>query len=196
MNLSVAYHALGALASIAAAYGINHQLHPVFDVAYDAAEYSAAKGTLTLNHGDSSVEIPLMTTHVVTSELSKLGRVYEIHELCVRAAADGGGMPRLELFADVARVSGGLARDPTALLQTELPLLRAGRLGARKSYVMLDGAHASSIVTGNLLFTEVIQLESGVYQGNGRLEIQVETDHGIDMVTGRISSVITWDAGR
>jgi hypothetical protein len=197
MNTSIVYHALGALVSIAAAYGVNHQLHPVFDVTYDPAEYSAPKGTLTLHHGSTSVEVPLMTTHVVTSEVSKLGRVYKIHELCVRAAADVGGTPQLELFADVARVSGGLTQDPNALLQTELPLLRAGRLGARKSYIMLDGTHPSSIVTGNLLFTEIMPVESGdkpVFQGDGRLEVQVETDHGIDMVTGRISGVITWDA--
>lgn len=196
MNLSIVYHALGALVSVAAAYGINHQLRPVFDTVYDAGEYSTAKGSLTLNRAGSSVEVPLMTSHVVTNEVTKLGRVYQIHELCVRAAADGGSKPQLELFADVARVSGGLTHDPSALLQAELPLLRAGRLGARRSYVVLDGTHAFSIVTGNLLFTEIMPIESGdkpVFQGNGRLEIQVETDHGIEMVTGRVSTIITWD---
>jgi hypothetical protein len=196
MNLSIVYHALGALVSVGAAYGINHQLRPVFDTVYDAREYSDNTGTLTLNHGGATLEVPLMTTHVVTSEVPKLGRVYQLHELCVRAAADGGGKPRLELFADVARVSGGLAHDPSALLQAELPLLRNGRLGARRSYIMLDGSHTFGIATGNLLLTEITQVESGdrpVFQANGRLEVQVETDHGIEMVTGRIGGVIAWD---
>jgi hypothetical protein len=62
---------------------------------------------------------------------------------------------------------------------------------------MFDGTHPFTIMTGNVLVTEITPIEFGekpAFQANGRLEVQVETDHGIEMVTGRISSVITWDA--
>jgi hypothetical protein len=61
---------------------------------------------------------------------------------------------------------------------------------------MLDGKQPQTVATGNLLFTEISQVESGptpVYRALGRLEVQVETDHGIDLMTGRFEGQISWD---
>jgi hypothetical protein len=198
MNLQWLYQAAFGALSIGAAYAINVHQRPEFDTAYDAHETATATGTLTLSGGEN-VEVPLMTTHVVTVDVPNWRRPIEIRELALRAAADGGGQPRLELFVDLSKLGGdiaGGAHDLNVLTQVELPLLRAGRLGARRSYINLDGKERQTVATGNLLFTEISQVESGpkpVYRALGRLEVQVETNHGIDLMTGRFDGQISWD---
>jgi hypothetical protein len=199
MNMQWLYQAAFGALSIGAAYGINLYQHPEFDSHYDTREYATATGTLTLSRGSENVEVPLMTTHVVTVDVSNWRHPLEVRELALRAAADGGGKPRLELFVDLSKLGGdiaGGAHDLNVLAQVELPLVRAGRLGARRSYIMLDGKQPQTVATGNLLFTEISQVESGakpVYRALGRLEVQVETDHGIDLMTGRFDGQISWD---
>lgn len=200
MNVQWLYQAaLGALC-IGAAYGVNVHQRPEFDTVYDAREYATPTGTLSLSRGGGEgVEVPLMTTHAVTLDVPHWRRPIAVRELTLRAAADGGGKPRLELFVDLSKLGGDLAggaHDLNVLAQVELPLLRAGRLGTRRSYIMLDGKQPQTVATGNLLFTEISQVEAGptpVYRALGRLEVQVETDHGIDLMTGRFEGQISWD---
>lgn len=200
MNLQWLYHAAFALVSIGAAAAINVHQRPEFDTSYDPREYATTTGTLTLSRaGSDSVEVPLMTTHVVTADVPTWRNPLRVRELSLRAVADGGAKPRLELFVDLSKLGGDLAggaHDLNVLVQSELPLLRAGRLGVRRSYLMLDGQQPQTVATGNLLLTEISQVESGpkpVYRALGRLEVQVETDHGIDLITGRFSGQISWD---
>ena len=200
MNMQWLLHAALALVSIGVAAGINVHQRPEFDTSYDAREYSTTTGTLTLSRaGSESVDVPLMTTHVVTVDVPTWRRPLNVRELTLRAVADGEAKPRLELFVDLSKLGGDLAggsHDLNVLVQSELPLLRAGRLGTRRSYVMLDGQQQQTVATGNLMLTEISQVESGpkpVYRALGRLEVQVETDHGIDLITGRFNGQISWD---
>jgi hypothetical protein len=188
---------VGAVVSIGIAYGVNVLAHPEFDTHYDPVEYTTQTGSLTLMHSGGTLELPLMTTHVVTIDVERFGRRYQIRELALRSA--GGGQPQIELFANLSQTGGDLlggAHDPAVLLQTEFPLARQGRLGARPSYVSLDGSRRNGIVTGNLLLTDIRQVAEGGppdYRAEGRLEVQVQTDHGVSMVTGRWNGRVAWD---
>jgi len=189
-----------ALLAIGVSFGLNVLLRPEYDTHYSAAEYAQQAGTLTLVHRGGTVVVPLMTTHIVTHDVERLGRVYKVRELTLRAAASGDGWPRLELFASLSQAGGDLlggAHDPTVLLQTELPLAVQGRLGARPSYVVLEGFERDAIVTGSLLLTDVTQDATGAqpdYAAEGRLEFQVQTPTGVSMVTGKWSGRLVWDA--
>jgi hypothetical protein len=190
---------LGAALSIGVAFGLNQLTRPEFDTHYDPAEYSQPSGTLTLTHAGGTLEIPLMTTHIVTVDVERFGRRYKIRELTLRAA-DGGTTPQAELFASLQATGADLldgAHDPGALVQSELPLVRLGRLGARHSFIVLNGTQASEIVTGTLFLTDVIQVAGGPrpdYHAEGRIEVQVQTARGVDMVTGKWSGRVVWDA--
>jgi hypothetical protein len=201
MNLVPLYHVVAAVVSVGVSYGVNVALRPEFDTHYTAAEYSEETGVLALSHRGGSLDVPLMTTHITTRDVVGKGiaRQYKIRELTLRAAALGGGAPRLELFADLSAVGGDLAggnHDPSVLLQVELPFARSGRLGARRSFLVTEGARQNGIIAGSLLLTNVMQVEAGPqpkYRAEGRLELQVETERGVDMVTGRWSGKLEWD---
>jgi hypothetical protein len=189
----------GALACIALSFGINTFAKVDFQVRYGADEYAKTAGTLTLSPRNAgALELPLMTTHIVTRDLERMRRVYRVRELGLRAAGSGEAT-RLELFADLSGFAGDLAggnHDPNVLVQTELPVLRRGRLGARPSFVMLDGARPSNVLTGSLLITTLLQEDEGgqiYYRAEGRLELQLETEHGVELVTGRWSGRLEWD---
>jgi hypothetical protein len=191
---------VSTLLAIGLSYGLNVVLRPEFDTQYEANDYAQQAGLLTLVQRGVTIEIPLMTTHIVTHDVERLGRIYKVRELTLRAAASGGGWPRMELFASLSQAGGDLlggAHDPTVLLQTELPLTLHGRLGARPSYVVLEGSQRSAIVTGNMLLTNVTQVSTDAqpeYRAEGRLEFQVQTDNGVSMVTGKWTGRIVWDA--
>jgi hypothetical protein len=190
----------GAALSIGLAFGVNQLTRPEFDPHYDDAEYSQAAGTLTLSHAGGTLEIPLMATHIVTVDVERFGRSYKVRELTLRAAGSGTTAPRVELFASLSSGGGDLlggAHDPAVLLQSELPIVRSGRLGARRSLIVLEGTQPSEIVTGNMLLTDVTQVSAGErpdYHAEGRIEVQVQTARGVDMVTGKWSGRLCWDA--
>jgi hypothetical protein len=190
---------VGALVSIGVAFGLNQLTRPEFDTHYDPAEYSQSTGTLMLSHAGGTLEIPLMTTHIVTVDVERFGRRYKVRELTLRAA-EGGTTPRAELFASLTSMGADLldgSHDPAVLAQSELPLVRLGRLGARHSLIVLEGTQANEIVTGTLFLTDVVQVASGArpdYSAEGRIELQVQTAHGVEMVTGKWSGRVVWDA--
>jgi hypothetical protein len=189
-----------AALAIGLSFGLNVVLRPEFDTQYDPADYALQAGTITLAHRGGTLEIPLMAIHIVTRDLERLGRSYKIRELALRAVASGGGWPRMELFASLSQAGGDLlggSHDPSVLLQTELPLALHGRLGARPSYVVLEGSQRNAIVTGTLLITDITQTSNGDlpdYRAQGRIEFQVQTENGVSMVTGKWSGRVVWDA--
>jgi hypothetical protein len=191
---------VSAVLAIGLSFGLNVALRPEFDTQYDPAEYALQAGTVTLVHRGGTLEIPLMAIHIVTRDVERLGRRYKIRELALRAVASGGGWPRMELFANLSGAGGDLlggSHDPAVLVQTELPLALHGRLGARPSYVVLAGTERNAIVTGNLLITDITQTSSGDspdYRAEGRIELQVQTETGVSMVTGKWSGRVVWDA--
>jgi hypothetical protein len=197
--VNVAMKLVGAVLSIGVAFGLNKLARPEFDTHYDPAEYSQPTGTLTLSHAGGTLEIPLMTTHIVTVDVERFGRRYKVRELTLRAA-DGGTAPRAELFASLMATGADLldgAHEPGVLVQNELPVVRLGRLGARHSFIVLDGTQASEIVTGTVFLTDVMQVAGGEppdYRAEGRIEVQVQTARGVDMVTGKWSGRVVWDA--
>jgi hypothetical protein len=193
--VNLAVQVAAALGCVGVAFGINLVARPQFDPRYDAAEYAQNAGTLTLSWRGSSLEVPLMPTHVVTADVERFGRGYAVRELTLRAA--GSGEPHLQLFATLSRASGELSHDPSGLLQLELPLAKRGRLGAQRSYIVLEGRTQSEIVTGSLMLTDVTQIAGGPspqYRAEGRLEMQVQTQKGVDMVTGKWNGTLVWDA--
>jgi hypothetical protein len=182
--------------SLAIAYGVNTWARPQFDTHYDAAEYSQEAGTLNLSAHGANSELPLMATHIVCVDVERMGRKYQLRELSLRAI--GADDARLELYAGLAGLGdlGMGARDPAGLLQHELPLLPSGRFGARPSYLAIEGNTHSKIVSGSLMLTDVTQTEFGdksAYSAMGRLEVQVQTAHGIEMVTGKWTGRLIWD---
>jgi hypothetical protein len=198
MKRSQLMYALGAALSIVAMFALNRQQKPVFDTQYDAQEYVAPNGTLSFRRQGQNNEMSLMTTHVVTHDIARFGRAYKVRELLLRGAAPSSQVPGIELYVDVSRVGGDGdgVHDPRVLERTELPLLPAGRLGARPSFIMLDGVSARHVITGSLLLTEIVQMEAGdrpVYRAAGRFEMQVDNEHGIEMITGRLEGKISWD---
>jgi hypothetical protein len=195
----IAKFATGVLA-IGLAFGANLLMRPNFDLHYDAAECAQQVGSMTVMRGGAALEIPLMAAHIVTKDVERLGRRYPIREFIVRAATTADAAPRMELFVSLAESGGDLAggaHDPSVLAQHELPLLAAGRPGARSSYVVLSGTTRSAIVSGSLYLTDVAQTSTGSpaeYTAQGRVELQVQTDTGVDMVTGKWSARVVWDA--
>ncbi|HEX4354965.1 MAG TPA: hypothetical protein VHZ95_18670, partial [Polyangiales bacterium] len=158
--------------------------------------YAESAGSLSLSHSGGTLEIPLMVTHIVTVDVVRFGRASKVRELTLRAA--GSGAPRIELFASLLDTGGDLidgAHDPTVLLQTELPLVQRGRLGTARSQVYLDGATPSRIVTGNFMLTDLVDAAGThrEYTAEGRIEVQVETARGIDLMTGKWSGRLVWD---
>ena len=189
-----------AVLAIGLSYAVNVFMWPEFDVHYDANEYAQPAGSISLVQRGVTLEIPLMATHIVTTDVERLGRRYQVRELCLRAAANGDGWPRMELFASLAQTGGDLrggAHDPSVLAQLELPLATAGHLGARPSYIVLSGRERSNVVTGSLWLTDIAQTSSGNrpdYRAEGRIEFQVQTQTGVSMVTGKWSGRVVWDA--
>ena len=144
--MNVLLKLVGAALSIGLAFGINQLARPEFDTHYDDGEYNQAAGTLTLSHAGGSLEIPLMASHIVTVDVERFGRQYKVRELTLRAAGSVNAAPRAELFVNLAASGGDLrdgSHDPAALVQSELPFARSGRLGARRSVLVLEGTQPS-----------------------------------------------------
>lgn len=192
-------HALGALLSVAAMYAINSYQRPVFDPQYGEQEYTTATGSLSLRQGADSRELPLMTSHVIAHDLDQGARSYKIRELALRAAGPSTSPASFELYIDLSRIPADLVTAPhdfQVLVQSELPVLTTGRLGSHHSAVLLTGTKPRQVITGGLLLTEIRLVDVGdrqLYRASGRLELQVEGDHGVEMMTGRIEGPITWD---
>jgi hypothetical protein len=191
-------YVVGAVLSVAAMFALNRYQRPKMDTQYGAAEYTTSHGTISLNRKGASSEFSLMTTHVVALDISRFGHVYKVRELLLRGAASSAQVASIELYADVSRPSGegGGARDPHILEREELPLLPTGRLGTRPSYVLLDGSEPRRVIAGSLMLTEIIQTEGGanpVFRAAGRVEMQIDNESGIEMITGRVEGQISWD---
>ncbi len=81
--------------------------------------------------------------------------------------------------------------------QLDLALAATGRLGSRRSYVMVTGEARNNVVSGTLRLTEVAPINdpSGKrsYKAVGRIELQVETPHGRDLIGGTLSARLVWD---
>jgi hypothetical protein len=189
-------HGVLAAVSIGAAFALNEHQRPALASSYAEPEYVARAGTLSLQRatGEGS-DIPLMTTHIVSQDIVRVGRFYKLRELLIRAAAPSQEAPSLELYVDVSRVAVAAdgAHDPQLLLQTELPVMPRGRFGSRSSLVTLSDGTSRHIVSGTLMLTEIARAESGAYQGRGRLELQVEANGSIELITARFDGVLSWD---
>jgi len=197
--MSYLYHALVAAVCIAVSYAFNHHQRPAFEPKYAPEQYSAVKGNLSLRYAGDSRDVELMSMHIVLHDVTRMDRTYALRELAVRAIAPADQQTSVELYVDLSKLRldpADPARDPRSLAQQELPVLRTGRFGARRSTLALQGDKPRQVLSGTLLFTEVTQLEAGdqpSYRAAGRLELQVAGEHGVDMVTGRVDAQLDWD---
>ena len=197
--MTYVYHALVAALCIGATYAFNQHQRPTFEPTYAAEQYSAVKGNLSLRFAADTHEVELMSMHIVLHDVQRLDRAYALRELTLRAAAPTAQQASVELYVDLSKLRldpADPARDPRGITQQELPLMRSGRFGARRSVLALQGDKPRQVVSGTLLFTEVTQLEAGdkpSYRASGRVELQVAGEHGVDMVTGRLDGEIEWD---
>jgi hypothetical protein len=177
-----------AAISIALAFGINTAARPRVEASFERGGAQEQQlGVLTLD----SLEIPTSGVHVVAEDMVHLGKRYELREISVRSQLARGAAPSCELFMklpDRAHATPGRAIDPASLLQIELPVQPTGRLGSRESFVQRDAAQAGRVVTGSWQFTDVREVyDTGraELQADARVELQVESSHGVDMLTGR-----------
>jgi hypothetical protein len=191
MSLQVVYHLVAAAACVAISYGVNQHQKPVYDPSYPAGLYTEQQGTLQLSYHGESLSFPMMSAQLGMYEVERLGRVFSLSELLLRATAPREQQARLEIYVDVGR---NVRSDPRSLVQIELPIARSGRFGARPSLLQLDDGKLRHVISGNLLLTEVVPTESGEFRAAGRLELQVEGPSGVELITGRLEGRLGIDS--
>lgn len=181
-----------AVLSAAIAFGLNHFARPHVEAAFERGGASEPQlGTLTLS--DPALEIATGGVHVVAEDLQHLGKTYALREISVRSQAPRGNVPSFELFIALpagADASPGRVIDPKSLLQLELPVQQTGRLGGRESFVQREAGQLAPVLTGSWQFTDVRENWSsgqGQLEADARVELQVESAKGVDMLTGRWS---------
>jgi hypothetical protein len=190
MSLQVVYHLVAAVACVAISYGVNLRQKPVYDPNYPAGMYTEQRGTLQLSYHGETLSFPLMSAQIGVYEVERLGRVFALRELLLRATAPREQQAPLEIYVDVGR---NARSDPRSLVQVELPIARSGRFGARPSLLQLGDGQLRHVISGNLLLTEVMPTESGEFRAAGRLELQVEGPSGVELITGRLESKLSSD---
>jgi hypothetical protein len=175
-----------AAVSAALAFGLNLQLRPHLDASFErSGQPEPQRGALTL--ADPALEIPTTAVHVVSEDLVRFGKVYSLREISVRSQLGRGAAPSCELFITLPDNMRG---DPNALAQLELRVKPAGRFGARESFVQREAAQPGRVVTGSWQFTDIRESwDTGAaeLQAEARIELQVETERGVDLLTGRWS---------
>lgn len=179
-----------AVLSLAIAFGLNHVARPHVEASFERGSAAEAQlGTLALT--DPALEIPTSGVHIVAEDIEHFGKTYALREISLRSPAARGAVPSCELFItlpDRANASPGRTIDPSTLLQLELEVQPTGRLGARESFVQSEAGHAGPVLKGTWQFTDVREnWDSGAAQleASARVELQVETERGVDMLTGR-----------
>lgn len=184
----------------ALAFGLNHQLRPEFEAAYERTEAPDATGNLTLWRAGVPLELPSRSAHVVVADLVRFGKKFPVREVSLRSVAAAGAAPSFELFAvlpDDLQVVPDAPPAPGALRGRELAVRERGRLGARPSFLKRTADGPSRVIAGSLRFTDVrqaAQAPGGVesYVAEARLELQVENDHGVELLTGRWRGTLSW----
>lgn len=179
-----------AVLSAVIAFGLNLVTRPHVEASFERGGASEPQlGTLTLN--DPALEIPTSAVHVVAEDIEHFGKKYALREISLRSQATRGAVPSCELFIallDRANASPGRSIDPSSLLQLELSVQPSGRLGARESFVQREAGQLGPVLTGTWQFTDVHEnWDTGQSQleADARVELQVETAKGVDMLTGR-----------
>ena len=201
MNLGVLYHVIGTAVCVAIAFGVNQVQRPKYEPNFASQVYTEERGTLQLNYHGQTLSYPMMLSHVIARDVSRVGRVYQLRELSLRAAAPRDQQAKVELYSDVSQRTGSMSPgpgDPQMFAQQELPISRSGRFGARPSYVVGDDGQVHNVVSGNIMLTEVLPNEGDNpprYSAEGRLELQIEGSSGVELITGRFEGAIAWDAG-
>jgi hypothetical protein len=186
-----------AVVATATAFGLNVQLRPKFEAAYERSETRDPRGTFVLS--GQPLEIPTLAAHVVVEDMVHLGKTYRVRELSVRSPGGPGAAPSFELFAALPDAVGAVAGrrlDPSVLVQLELVVQEAGRLGARESFVQRDAAGPERVITGRWQFTSVREIwDAGQAEirGDARVELQVERAGSVEMITGRWSGRVVWE---
>jgi len=189
-----------AVVATGVAFGLNWQMHPVFDAGYELAEVRTQAGTLTLTQDGAPLEIAMLPGHIVVADVKHLGKIYPVRELSLRSLAPETAAPSFELFASLPATLAaepGRPRAPDVLRGAELVVRESGRLGGREAFVKRKDDERGRVLTGSMLITDVGELfdDQGVslgHQAVARIELQVETSHGVDMVTGRWSGRLVW----
>lgn len=186
-----------AAVSVGLAFGLNVHMQPKFVAAYERHESGDAVGKLVLN--EPPLELPTLAAHVVVEDVAHLNKVYAVRELSVRSQSARGSAPSFELFAalpDNLGLAPGSRPAATILLQLELAVQSTGRLGGRESFVQRDSAQLGRVVAGTFQFTDLRKVDddgkSG-FRGDARVELQVERERGVDLLTGRWSGPLIWE---
>ena len=188
---------LWAVIATATAFGLNLHMRPHYEAAYEKSEPRDPRGAFVLS--GQALEVPTLAAHVVVEDMVHLGKTYRVREVSVRSIADRGSASSFELFVALPDSVGAVAGrrlDPSALLQLELPVQETGRLGARQSFFQREVGAANRVITGSWQFTSVREVwETGQSEirGAARVELQVEREGGVDLITGRWSGRIVWE---
>lgn len=195
--MSILAKCIWGAVSLGLAFGLNVHMQPRFVAAYERTESGEAVGKLALH--DPPLEVATLAAHVVVADVAHLNKVYTVRELSVRSQSTGGSAPSFELFAalpDNLGLAPGSRPAPTILLQLQLAVQPTGRLGSRESFVQREGGQLGRVVTGTFQFTDLRRVEDGGksrYRGDARVELQVEREGGVDLLTGRWSGPLIWE---
>ena len=179
-----------AMISAGLAFGLNVQLRPNFQAAYEREGQSeSVEGALAL--GEPALEIPTTGLRIVVEDQEHMRKQYQLREISLRSQNARGSVPSCELFITLpsaARATPGQPVDPRSMLQLELPVQPLGRLGARASFVQREESAPGRVVTGSWQFTDIREswdTGSATLQADARVELQVETASGVRMLTGK-----------
>jgi hypothetical protein len=179
-----------AALSAALAFGVNTVARPHAVASFERGGAQEAQlGALSLS--DPPLEIPTTGVHIVVEDFQHVGKTYQLREISLHSGLARGAVPSCELFITLPERIGatpGRQLDPNTLLQLELAVQPTGRLGSRESFVQREAAQAGHVLTGTWQFTDVREVwDTGqaTLEADARVELQVETAHGVDMLTGR-----------
>lgn len=190
-----------AALSVAVAFGINTQRKPALERTYDRSEYAQPTGKLSLPLAGGQSESPLVNVHIVTVDVEHVGKTYAVRELSLRGVANPGSEPSFEIFVNLPEAAGvdyalGV-HDPARLRQEVMLVKPSGRLGSKPSYFTLEGGQRRRVVAGNLVLTEVLPFGNDAahsgYRAEGRLNLELETETGAKIFSGKLAARIIWD---
>lgn len=192
---------LWALASVGLSFVINQQLRPRMTRDYDTAQHTTATGKLTLQLAGTPADLPVVTMHIVTVDVSHVGKKYAVREISLRAPAAIGEDPRFEIFIALPQGDGvdyGIGvHDPSRLRERPMIVQPSGLLGSRQSYFAIQEPRRDRVTGGKLVLSTVAPFGGDPmhygYSVQGRLDLEVDSPAGVRMLGGSIEGRIIWD---
>jgi hypothetical protein len=192
-------HAIWFVLSFVISFGANRVLAPSLDYSAWSGGPTLASGDLTTS-GSGRHTIKLVDIRVISADVSTtFGGTLAVRHLLLRGAlGEGQTETDFEMFADLAP-EGGRGIDTTApavddFKNAALPVLPRARANGPQSRVRLPGSDGPAFVTrGTLTFSEVLQIEPGLWRVRGELDVELEQSNGeASSLFARLAGRMVW----